>query len=335
VAGNPEPETGKIRLKPKLTPEPTPAESAAAPEPEPVREKIRLKPQTASEPAATPASADPSPPAPAAEAETPAAEPPKVKLKIKIPGALTEAAAAAATPEAAPEAPATPGKVPPPFPVVATPGPEAISAPGPVLTRPGMPGKPGVPGRNSGPPVRRVPASMAASARRKKFLKAILVALGGVAVAAGMIALAISKFINPPPPSRVPKPREVVTTPFVETPTSIPEEVAPEPTHSRQKSKSGATTTSATTDLAPGVTVTSEDVVAEIEASQSFRSFVADAKISGVFQGTPPRAFINGRLIRVGETVDSSLGIRFESIDPKTQSILFKDTSGATVSRRY
>ena len=74
---------------------------------------------------------------------------------------------------------------------------------------------------------------------------------------------------------------------------------------------------------------------ATAEATPAFRSFVADAKISGVFQGTPPRAFINGRLVRLGEVVDSSLGIRFDSIDPKTKNIVFKDSSGATVARRY
>jgi hypothetical protein len=186
----------------------------------------------------------------------------------------------------------------------------------------------------------------AASARRNKIIKLILVALGGLLVAAGVISLAIVKFVDPPPPpSRSVRPRPVtpevsVPTPTVETETPkepVPEEqverVQPRPVKAR--SKSGVITGTVTTDLAPGVTVTTEAVQAEVEASQSFRTFVADAKISGVFQGTPSRAFINGRLIRVGETVDSSLGIRFESVDPKAKNIVFKDSTGATVARRY
>jgi hypothetical protein len=39
--------------------------------------------------------------------------------------------------------------------------------------------------------------------------------------------------------------------------------------------------------------------------------------------------------VRAGETVDSFLGIKFESADPATKTIVFKDSTGATVSKRY
>ena len=132
------------------------------------------------------------------------------------------------------------------------------------------------------------------------------------------------------PLNLAPEPEPATTKP------AAPEEPVPvRPRPVRQHPKSTALSTTATTDLAPGVTVTTEAVEAEVEASQAFRTFVADAKISGVFQGTPSRAFINGRLIRVGEVVDSSLGVRFESVDPATKTIVFKDTTGAKVARRY
>jgi len=62
---------------------------------------------------------------------------------------------------------------------------------------------------------------------------------------------------------------------------------------------------------------------------------VADAKVSGVYQGSPPRAFINGRLIRVGQLVEEGLGISFSGIDAENRMLLFKDRTGARVSKHY
>jgi hypothetical protein len=91
----------------------------------------------------------------------------------------------------------------------------------------------------------------------------------------------------------------------------------------------------ATVELTPGVMATTESVKAVPNASSAFRTFVASARISGVYQGTPQRAFINGRLVRAGEMVDSSLEIYFDGVDLANRSIIFKDSIGATVSRRY
>jgi hypothetical protein len=355
AAPGPELDGGKLRLKPKLNAETlavaaTPAETRAdeisaapATSAAPAAERIRLKPKLNQEPvqaavqtpeeapASAAAEAPPVPPAP------PAPEEAKIKLKIKIPGALIPAETAAPAPvEGTPDQPPPPG-APPPFPVLLPP-----AAGSGVIRPPGGP-RPGAP--RPGAPVRRAaPSVLASSARRKKIFKLILVALGGLALAAGMIFLAITKFIDPPPPppSHVPKARPIPVelapeAPAAEAPeTKAPPVVEPEkPRVTRPRPKSGAISNTVTTDLAPGVTVTTDAVQAEVEASQAFRTFVADAKVSGVFQGSPPRAFINGRLVRMGETVDSLLGIRFESVDPKTKNIVFKDSTGATVSRRY
>lgn len=87
--------------------------------------------------------------------------------------------------------------------------------------------------------------------------------------------------------------------------------------------------------IAPGVTATTTDVIAGAEASAAFRVFVGGLQINGVFQGNPPRALINGRTFRKGEIVDIPLGVIFESADPEKKTIIFKDRTGATVSRRY
>ena len=70
-------------------------------------------------------------------------------------------------------------------------------------------------------------------------------------------------------------------------------------------------------------------------ASSDFRAYVANADIGGVFQGSPSRALINGRIIREGQVVDDTLGISFERIDAEKKIIFFKDATGAEVSRNY
>lgn len=88
-------------------------------------------------------------------------------------------------------------------------------------------------------------------------------------------------------------------------------------------------------EIAPGVTATRNDVIATPKASPAFRRFVADARITGVFQGNPPRAFINGRIVRAGEVIDQDLGVVFESIDAENKTITFKNRAGVTVVRKY
>ena len=86
--------------------------------------------------------------------------------------------------------------------------------------------------------------------------------------------------------------------------------------------------------IAPGVAATAQ-VEAAAEATAPFRSFVANAKVSGVFQGPPTRAMINGRLTRAGEIVDTTLGITFNGVDSTNRQLIFQDQSGGTVSRRF
>ena len=40
-------------------------------------------------------------------------------------------------------------------------------------------------------------------------------------------------------------------------------------------------------------------------------------------------------MAREGETVDSGLGIVFDGVDAERKLLIFKDKSGATVSRKY
>jgi len=95
--------------------------------------------------------------------------------------------------------------------------------------------------------------------------------------------------------------------------------------------------TKSSTGMAPigrGVSA-SIPIEAAADASAEFRSFVALMKVSGVFQGSPARAFINGRLARAGEMVEANLGITFSSVDAERRQLVFKDKSGAIVTRKY
>ncbi|HEX2854598.1 MAG TPA: hypothetical protein VHO24_15310 [Opitutaceae bacterium] len=139
----------------------------------------------------------------------------------------------------------------------------------------------------------------------------------------------------PPPektvPAPLPEPAETVSR-ISSSPTSAPEAKPTEP--------AGAPTLSTisspvSTNLSPDVTAKTGMPMAVSNASPAFRSFIANAKITGVFQGRNPRAVINGKVTRIGETVDHALGIVFHDIDPSRKQVVFKDASGAIVTRKY
>lgn len=87
--------------------------------------------------------------------------------------------------------------------------------------------------------------------------------------------------------------------------------------------------------LAPGVSATNSEVEAVPDANAAFKAFVANGKITGVIGGVPPKVLFNGRMMRAGDIVDPQLGITFDNIDPDRKLIIFKDKSGATVTRKY
>lgn len=87
--------------------------------------------------------------------------------------------------------------------------------------------------------------------------------------------------------------------------------------------------------LAPGVSATAADVEAVVEAAPAFRTFVANTKITGVIAGTPGKIILNGRLARAGDVVDSALGVTFDRIDAERKQLVFKDKTGAIVTKKY
>jgi hypothetical protein len=96
-----------------------------------------------------------------------------------------------------------------------------------------------------------------------------------------------------------------------------------------------ATPLTSTTQLAPGIqaTTAASDVVGD--ASPAFRTWVAQARIGGVFQGSPARALINKRTVSEGQMVDETLEITFVGLDLAARTIVFRDRTGVTVVRKY
>lgn len=75
--------------------------------------------------------------------------------------------------------------------------------------------------------------------------------------------------------------------------------------------------------------------VAAVEPSVAFQQWVSDARISGVREGSDQRAFINGRLVKQSEVVDHSLQISFDRVDAERNFVIFRDSTGAEVAKRY
>ncbi len=71
------------------------------------------------------------------------------------------------------------------------------------------------------------------------------------------------------------------------------------------------------------------------QASARFLRYADGIRVSGVFQGSPARALIDGRIVRQGEVVEPALGIKFADIDAEAKQIILEDASGARVKVKY
>ena len=348
-------ESPRLKLRPKLDLTTPAADITADPAPaaaiNPTPSSLGLKPRlviaqsdTIPAPAAVPSPPNEVPPpvaTPPVQAELP-----KFKLKEKAAGASNPSPAPAghvATPPILAPAAQAQATTPPPFPVVANP---------PATTLP--------------PPKVKPVAVDAADPGQSSFAKVILVVAAFVliigvyygyrkltakpAVAEAPVAEAAKRPSSPSktlndlgamPAQAIAKAEAVVATVKMneegrvdevladqQMPVRPPRKVAPKPAE-----KPAATTS--TTDLAPGVkaTTTAKDV--DGDANPAFRAWVAQARVSGVFQGTPARVLINGKTVAAGQIVDEALEITFEGVDSNAKLLIFRDASGVSVTRKF
>lgn len=87
--------------------------------------------------------------------------------------------------------------------------------------------------------------------------------------------------------------------------------------------------------LEPQMPAPSASAAAPPVASAQLIRYAEGLSVSGVFQGTPARALVNGRLIREGELVDAMIGISFVGVDSVTKHLILEETSGARVRVKY
>ena len=119
-------------------------------------------------------------------------------------------------------------------------------------------------------------------------------------------------------------------------PETIEDRAPAAPNLAAPPSQGGSAPASAEVRVAAGITATTKGVDATADASPAFKSWAVNAKISSVRAGgNNPAAFINGRLISRGGVVDDALGVVLDAIDSDKKVLIFRDKTGATVSRPY
>ena len=70
-------------------------------------------------------------------------------------------------------------------------------------------------------------------------------------------------------------------------------------------------------------------------ANPRFVRYAEALRVSGVFQGNPARALVDGRLVRSGDLIEPVLGVTFVGVDAETKHLLLQDTTGAQVRVKY
>ncbi len=98
----------------------------------------------------------------------------------------------------------------------------------------------------------------------------------------------------------------------------------------------GPTNTGAGATPTVGVAGGNVPVIAALPAPNArFLRFAEGVSVSGVFQGSPARALIDGRILRSGDLLEPVLGIQFVGVDSVTKHLILQDTSGAQVRVKY
>jgi len=70
-------------------------------------------------------------------------------------------------------------------------------------------------------------------------------------------------------------------------------------------------------------------------APAAFFFWIVNLNISGITQGKPARLLLNNRLAYEGDEVNRTLGVIFAQLDPANKLLIFRDQSGAIVTRSY
>ena len=97
------------------------------------------------------------------------------------------------------------------------------------------------------------------------------------------------------------------------------------PTSTGGSAPSAAAPSAAAAPTAPAVPV----------AGARFVRYAEKMSVSGVFQGNPARALVDGRIVRSGDMIEPVLGIKFVGVDSETKHLILQDASGAQLRVKY
>jgi energy-converting hydrogenase Eha subunit A len=87
--------------------------------------------------------------------------------------------------------------------------------------------------------------------------------------------------------------------------------------------------------LAGGIIIANAPIAGAPDARPAFLYWVFGQNVRGVNQSNPPRILLNNRSVTEGQVVNPALGITFDHLDPEKKLIVFRDESGALVTRSY
>ena len=69
--------------------------------------------------------------------------------------------------------------------------------------------------------------------------------------------------------------------------------------------------------------------------SPRFVRYAEALVVSGVFQGAPARALVDGRIIRSGDVIEPMLAVTFVGVDAPAKQLILEDKTGAQVRVKY
>jgi len=180
------------------------------------------------------------------------------------------------------------------------------------------------PGAKSAPPVSAATPYVKKPQAKRVNSRVVLLALVGVLVLAGAGVYFFLMGAEQPAPPVVVKPAQPAPV-VVAQPTPVPPELEIAPLPPQPSSFQVAADAA---KLAPKLPVA--PVV-----TPAFRTWVDQARISGVVVGESPRAIINGRLARPGDMVDAAEGIVFDAMDTESKTLMFRSRVNAFLEKSY
>ena len=320
----------RFRLKPKLSFDPDAQKTAAAPEetqPEPPVTKPLAAAPIPPMPEIAPGDALPVVP-PVAPPVDPVSVPTLADMEGDGMPRLKLKAVSAETAATAPETPAPtsglevsglPVSVPLPPPPSSLPPPPAGGIPRPGATRPPMPIRPMVP----------IPAPRKPARKKRGLLIAGMVVLP--LLGCGIAYWFLGRSEPEPTPAPIVRQR-VAVAPQIDP--ALLEELPASPNAGLGRPVDGAqgVPDMPAVGTAPGPVVPKGPSAA---ATKAFRTWVDGVQVSGVVSGSSPRAIINGRLVKMGDLVDSSQGIIFDGVDAERKELVFRTNTGLIGGKAY